>query len=102
MIKTVLDPEVFKLSYQSAVEIFNASRSFPREERYSLTDKVVLSPRSISANIAEGWGKRIYENKSKRHLIYGVGSLEETIAWLNLAKDSLYFSKEVIDNLSKK
>ena len=102
MIKTVLDLEVFKLSYQLAMEIFNVSRNFPKEERYSLTDQVVRSSRSISANIAEGWGKRIYENEFKRHLIYSMGSLEETKVWLYFAKDCIYLSKEVFDLLNIK
>jgi len=102
MIKTVLDLDVFKLSYQLAMEIFNTSRNFPKEERYSLTDQVVRSSRSISANIAEGWGKRIYENEFKRHLIYGMGSLEETKVWLYFAKDCMYLSKETFDLLNTK
>jgi four helix bundle protein len=102
MIKTVFDLEVFKLSYQLSMEIFNVSRNFAKGERYSLTDQLVRSSRSISANIAECWGKRIYENEFKRHLFYGMGSLEETKAWLNFARDCLYLSKEVSDDLSKK
>ena len=102
MIKTVVDLEVFKLSYQLAMEIFNVSRNFPKEERYSLTDQVVRSSRSISANIAEGWGKRIYENEFKRHLIYGMGSLEETKVWLYFAKDCQCLNVETFDGLNKK
>lgn len=102
MIKTVLDLEVFKLSYQLAMEIFNVSRHFPKEERYSLTDQVVRCSRSISANIAEGWGKRIYENEFKRHLIYGIGSLEETKVWLYFAKDCQYLSVETFGRLNEK
>ena len=102
MIKSVFDLEVFKLSYQLAMEIFNTTRSFPKEERYSLTDQVVRSSRSISANIAEGWGKCIYENEFKRHLIYGMGSLEETKVWLYFAKDCQYLNVETFDDLNKK
>ena len=102
MIKTVLDLEVFKLSYHLAMEIFNVSRHFPKEEKYSLTDQVVRSSRSIPANIAEGWGKRVYENDFKKHLIYSMGSLEETKVWLYFAKDCLYPSEETFDSLNKK
>ena len=49
MIKTVSDLEVFKISYQLAMDFFNISRSFPEEEKYSLTDQVVRSSRSVSA-----------------------------------------------------
>ncbi len=55
---------------------------------------MVRSSRSISANIAEGWGKGHSENEFKRHLIYAIGSLEETKTWLLLAKDCGYLSYE--------
>ena len=61
MIRSVTDLDVFKTSYAIAMDIFQATRTFPKEERYSLTDQVVRSSRSIAANIAEGWGKRVYE-----------------------------------------
>lgn len=102
MIQKLTDLEVFKLSYQLAMEIFNISRSFPKEEKYSLTDQVTRSSRSISANIAEGWGKRIYENEFKKHLIYAMGSLEETKVWLNFAQDCMCLSTENFDALAAK
>jgi len=75
MIKTMFDLDVFKLSYDFAMEIFKATRLFPKEERYSLTDQIIRASRSISGNIGEGWGKRVYENEFKRHLVYAIGSL---------------------------
>ena len=90
MIKAVSDIEVFNLSYSFAMDIFKTSRSFLREETYSLTDQIIRSSRSISANIAEGWGKRIYENEFKKHLVYAMGSLEETKIWLLFARDCGY------------
>jgi len=55
MIKSIFDLEVFNLSYQLAMEIFNVSRSFPKEERYSLTDQVVLHPvRSLLILLKDG------------------------------------------------
>lgn len=94
MITTVLDLGVFKLSYNFAMDIFNQSKTFPKEEHYSLIDQVVRSSRSISVNIAEGWGKRIYENEFKRHLVYAIGSLEETKVWLLFAKDCGYLNAD--------
>jgi len=102
MIKRVLDLEVYNLSYQLAMEIFNISRTFPKEERYSLTDQVVRSSRSFSANIAEGWGKRVYENEFKKHLIYSLGSLEETKAWICFAKDCMYLTNDSFESLTAK
>jgi four helix bundle protein len=94
MIKTVFDLEIFKLSYHFSMEIFNLSRNFPKEERYSLTDQIVRASRSIAANISEGWGKRIYENDFKRHLVYAIGSLEETKVWLLFARDCGYINTD--------
>ncbi|MFI5187715.1 MAG: four helix bundle protein [Chitinophagales bacterium] len=94
MIKTLSDLDVFNISFRFAMDMFVLSRSFPKEERYSLTDQLVRSSRSISANIAEGWGKRIYENEFKKHFVYAMGSLEETKTWILFAKDCGYINNE--------
>ncbi|MBK8140179.1 MAG: four helix bundle protein [Chitinophagaceae bacterium] len=64
------------------MDIYHLAKNFPKEEKYSLTDQIIRSSRSISANIAEGWGKRVYENEFRKYLIYSMGSLEETKVWL--------------------
>jgi len=102
MIKNVFDLEVFKASYEPAMAIFEVSGCFPKEERYSLTDQIVRSSRSVYANIAEGWGKRVYENDFKRHLVYAMGSLEETKTWFLFAKDCGYLSAENYQDFSTK
>lgn len=102
MIKTVSDLEVFNLAYSFAMDVFVATRNFPKEERYSLTDQLIRASRSIAANVAEGWGKRTYENEFKKHLIYGMGSLEESKVWLLFAKDCSYISSQVYDALQTK
>src|SRR5258706_16471285 len=63
--KNFRDLEVYKLSRQLAKEVFEASKKFPKEEMYSLTDQVRRSSRSIGAQLAEAWGKRSYE----RHFV---------------------------------
>ena len=102
MIKTVFDLDVFQISYQLAMDIFKVTRNFPKEERYSLTDQVVRSSRSIAANIAEGWGRRIYENEFKKSLIYSMGSLEETKVWILFSKDCGYINNEDYDKFNLK
>ncbi len=102
MIKTLFDLDVFKVSYDFAMEIFDTTKSFPKDERYSLTDQIIRSSRSISANIAEGFGRRSYENEFKKHLIYAMGSLEETKTWLLFSKDCCYISTEEFELFSKK
>src|SRR5438045_2026771 len=94
MIKALSDLDVFNISYRFATDIFVLSRNFPKEERYSLTDQLVRSSRSISANIAEGWGKGVYENEFKKHLVYAMGFLEETKVWILFAKECGYIDNE--------
>ena len=60
-INSVRDLEVYKLAFESAMEIFEISKSFPKEEIYSLTDQIRRSSRSVCANLAEGWRKRRYK-----------------------------------------
>jgi four helix bundle protein len=94
MIKTLSDLEVFNISFRFAMDRFVLSKNFPKEERYSLTDQIIRSSRSVSANIAEGWGRRTYQSEFKKHLVYATGSLEETKAWLLFAKECGYINNE--------
>src|SRR5213078_2208919 len=55
------DLRVYRLAFESAMEIFELSKKFPSEERFSLTDQIRRSSRSVCANIAEAWRKRRYE-----------------------------------------
>jgi four helix bundle protein len=93
MIKSFSDLDVYQLSFQFAMEIFLLSKTFPGEEKYSLTSQIIRSSRSISANISEGFGKRFYENEFKRHLVYSAGSLEETKTWLSFAHSCGYITE---------
>ena len=56
------DLKVYQLAYKFAMEIFKCSRTFPEDERYSLTSQIRRSSRSVAANIAEGYRKRQYPN----------------------------------------
>ena len=94
MIQTYRDLEVYGLSHELAMEIFNISKKFPVEERYSLTDQIRRSSRSVAVNIAEGWGKRRYENVFKRHLMDSNGSVEETKSWLLFGVDCQYIEND--------
>src|SRR6266481_4047987 len=60
-VKDYKELRVYKLAYDSAMEIFRLSRSWPLEEKFSLIDQIRRSSRSVCANIAEGWRKRRYE-----------------------------------------
>ena len=93
-IRSVEDLDVYRRAYRAALEVFRLSRSFPKEERYSLTDQLVRSSRSVAANIREGFAKREYESVFSRHLVDALGSAEETQTWLDFAKDCGYLDTE--------
>ncbi len=101
-IKSYKDLKVFQLSYSSAMDVFNLTKQFPREELYSLTDQIRRASRSVAANIVEGWAKREYENIFKRQLVDASGSCEETKLWLSFAQDCGYASQAELEALSEK
>ncbi len=101
-IKSFQDLEVYSIAHALAMEIFTVTRTFPRDEQYSLTDQIRRSSRSCAVNIAEGWGKRQYENSFKRHLIDSLGSIEETKSWLLFCRDCEYITRELCDILMQK
>jgi four helix bundle protein len=93
------DLKVFQLSYSLAMEIFHLSKTFPREEVYSLTDQIRRSSRSVAANLAEGFRKRRYPNMLVNKLTDCDGEATETQVWLDFSLDSGYLSKENHDRL---
>ena len=60
-IESFKDLIVYQKAYKLAMEIFELSRGFPKEEKYSLTDQIRRSSRSVTSNLAEAWAKRRYE-----------------------------------------
>ena len=93
------DLKVFQLSYSLAMEIFHLSKTFPREEVYSLTDQIRRSSRSVAANLAEGFRKRRYPNMLVNKLTDCDGEATETQVWLDFSLDCGYLSKENHDRL---
>jgi four helix bundle protein len=100
MLKGHRDLKVYQLAYALAMEIFNLSKSFPREERYSLTDQIRRSSRSVAANIAEGFRKRRYPNHFLSKLTDSDAEATETQVWIDFAFDCGYLSKENQDHLT--
>ena len=88
------DLKVFQRAYKLAVEIFETTKTFPKEERYSLTDQIRRSSRSIPANIAEAWKKRSYPKMFVSKIIEAAGEAGETEVWLDFSLDASYISKE--------
>jgi four helix bundle protein len=100
-VKSFRDLEVYKLSRKLSKEIFEASKTFPKEEMYSLTDQARRSSRSIGAQIAEAWGKRKYEKHFISKLTDADGEQLETQHWIETALDCTYISIETSNGLVK-
>ena len=95
------DLKVFQLAYKLAMEIFEASKSFPKEEKYSLTDQIRRSCRSVAANIAEGFRKRQYPKMFVSKLADADGEATETQVWLDFARDCEYLPIAHYEELTK-
>ncbi|MGE5807365.1 MAG: four helix bundle protein [Ignavibacteria bacterium] len=93
--------EVYKLSRELSNEILAISKNFPKEERYSLTDQVRRSSRSVGAQIAEAWAKRRYEKHFISKLTDADGEQYETQHWLETAFDCDYIERDILENLLK-
>lgn len=93
-IKFHQDLRVYQKSFDTAMEIYQLSKIFPKEERYSLTDQIRRSSRSVSANISEAWGKRKYEKSFIAKLTDSEGEARETQTWLQFAKSCEYINEE--------
>ena len=93
------DLKVFQLSYRLAMNIFEFSKTFPKEEKYSLTDQIRRSSRSVPANIAEGYRKRQYPNAFSAKMSDADGEVAETQVWLNVSRDCGYLSPEITQRL---
>jgi len=91
-INSVRDLEVYKLAFETAMEIFEISKQFPKEETYSLTGQARRSSRSVCTNLAEGW----------RKLSDAAQEAAETQTWLEFALRCDYINKGIFDKLDDK
>lgn len=91
-IKSAKDLIVYQKAYALAMEIFEASKNFPAEEKYSLIDQIRRSSRSVCTNLREAWAKRRYEAHFVSKLTDADGENGETETWLDFASDCLYLS----------
>ena len=93
-IETAKDLSVYKRAYELAMEIFEATKSFPLEERYALTSQIRRSSRSVCLNLREAWAKRRYESHFVSKLTDCDGEANETDSSLDFARDCGYISNE--------
>ena len=88
------DLKVYKLSFELQQEIFELTKTFPKEEIYSLTNQIRKASRSIGANIAESWQKRRYVAHFVSKLTDADGEQAETQHWLDTSLACAYISSE--------
>lgn len=84
-----------------AASVYRLTQSFPREERYALTDQIRRSSRSVCANLAEGYAKRRYPRHFIAKLTDSAGENFETQTWLMFALDHNYLTQEHYDRYLK-
>jgi four helix bundle protein len=88
------DLEVYQKAFDAAMRIFELSKSFPKEETYSLTDQIRRSSCSVCANLAEAWRKRRYEKAFVSKLSDSESEAAETQVWLEFAVECGYMPRD--------
>jgi four helix bundle protein len=86
--------EVYQKAFDAAMQIFDLSKSFPKEETYSLTDQIRRSSRSVCSNLAEAWRKRRYEGAFINKLSDSESEAAETQVWLEFAVKCRYMNRD--------
>jgi len=88
------DLDVYQRAMGAAMELFELSKGFPREEMYSLTDQVRRSSRSVCANLAEAWRKRRYELVFVSKLSDAETEAAETQVWIEFTVKCGYLPRD--------
>ena len=88
------DLQVYRKAFEAAMQLFQRSKAFPKDETYSLTDQVRRSSRSVCANLAEGWRKRRYEASFISKLCDAESEAAETQVWIEFAVRCGYLERE--------
>ena len=96
------DLKVYQLAYELALKIQEITKTFPKEEKYSLVDQIRRSSRSVPTNLAEAWKKRRYEKAFISKLIDCAGEAGETEVWLDFSKDFGYLNENKYSELIDK
>ncbi|NQU84980.1 MAG: four helix bundle protein [Mariniphaga sp.] len=94
LIKTHKELDVYNNAFQAALEIYALTKTYPKEEKYSLTDQIRRSSRSVCANIAEAFRKRRYEKAFVAKLSDVETEAAETQVWLDFSIAHKYIDEE--------
>ena len=98
-IRTVRDLNVYRKAFESAMEIFETTKSFPKAEMYSLTDQIRRASRSVCANLSEGWRKRRYKAVFLNKLTDAGQEAAETQTWLEFSFHCKYINQDTFQKL---
>jgi len=101
MLTTYRDLRVYGNAMEACMKVFELSKSFPAEERFSLTDQLRRSSRSVCANLAEAWRSRRYPAAFVSKLTECTGEASESQVWLEIARRCGYLSPEQAGELSE-
>ena len=96
---TFQDLLAYQKAFELAMRIFEISKSFPKEETYSLTDQIRRSSRGVPANIAEAYRKRIYPKSFHNKLTDSDAEISETLVWLEFALKCNYINQVTYNEL---
>ena len=99
---TYKDLLAFKKGYELAMEIFHITKKFPAEEKFSLTDQIRRSSRSVCTNLAESYRRKRYKEYFISKLSDSETENTETQVWLDFSYDCGYINKNVYSKLSSK
>ncbi len=99
IINSFRDLRVYQKSFEVSMRIFHLTKSFPRDEIYSLTDQIRRSSRSVSGQIAESYRKRKYPKSFSSSLNGAEGEASETQNWLLYSEACGYANKETVAEL---
>ena len=91
--------DVYQKAFKAAMRIYEITKSFPNEEKYSLTDQIRRSSRSVCSNLAEAWRKRKYTAVFKNKLTDSMQEASETQSWLEFCLSCKYIEKPLFDEL---
>ena len=99
VVKHFRELRVYREAFESAMQIFEYSKQWPKEERYSLTDPIRRSSRSVCEQIAEAWRKRRYIAHFRSKLTDADSEAAETQSWLEFALRCGYITEEIFNEL---
>src|ERR1044072_2519101 len=100
--KSFRDLKVYQGAREAARLVFERSRSFPHEGRYSLTDQIRRSSSAVKAMIAEAWARRRYKAAFVNKIDEALGEAYESQSWLDDALDSGYLPRQAFEDLVRR